>query len=664
MPGACLSLLVASQWRLTERAPPVGVWLYAACLGLVAGLGLALLWLPVTWLDRRTQGRTVLLPALLVLTLCFPFVHSLGVHLSGSDGLRARGFSAGLLELGFSAVFLSLPLLVWTVQRFTRRRLLDLGLGAALLVALLWLDVKVSRHQGELAALLEGCAALVFATLASTLLAAWPRAASRAALGSLGLVLLGVLLACALPERAREGRRAARVQESSVDYLDGRLARRIGPSRDGALLPLSATVCADALRAERFLPLALGKQRRRNVVLISIDSVRADHVRSQIAGQPLMPALVGFLREGRGPERAFTAYPATALAMSAAFTGLLPSELLLATPPADNLFTLAHGLVDQVEAVLPSGNYFQRPDVAHYLLRGASVHMTAATKQTDLTIARLRALRAAEQTHLLWVHYFEPHVPYVGHRATAFGESDRQRYASELAHVDGQLARLLSMLREEGWYDDSLIGVFADHGEAFGEHGHSHHHYLLYPWLVEVPFGLHAPEPLVFARPSPAHLTDLTPTVLHFLGAERAPRALTGQSLLSPAAGAERSVIGEAFPVSGSALLAYAREPIGSEDQLLARLARIEHGPGYPSKLALAERGHRLILHRGSGASELYAETDRRASHDLADSAPQLREQLVQQAALWRERLLTRGRCALLAKQAAGSTGQAGAGQQ
>jgi arylsulfatase A-like enzyme len=301
-----------------------------------------------------------------------------------------------------------------------------------------------------------------------------------------------------------------------------------------------------------------------------------------------------------------------------------------------------------VEAVLPSGNYFSRPDVVSYLLNDIEVHeLGGAPRQTKFAIGSLRTLRARGKSHLMWVHYFEPHAPYKSHAEYSFGDSDWERYQSELALVDEHLSQLLQVLREEGWYEDSLILLFADHGESFGEHQHYHHHYLVYPWLVSVPFALRAPGLASGSFSGPVHLTDITPTVLQFLGLD-AMRPMRGVPLLAGDPAPGRPLFSEEISVTGRTMLEYREHPVKDESAAMARFYRLEHGQGYVSKLAVAQNGLQLVQHRDSRAVELYdMERDPRAAHDLADAEPEATRRLSETLLALRRDMLMRSLCEL-----------------
>jgi arylsulfatase A-like enzyme len=254
-------------------------------------------------------------------------------------------------------------------------------------------------------------------------------------------------------------------------------------------------------------------------------------------------------------------------------------------------------------------------------------------------------MRARGERHLMWVHYIEPHDPYVRHPELDLGDSDEQRYQSELAYVDLELGALLRVLREEGWYEDSLIAVFADHGESFGEHEHHHHHYLLYPWLVAVPFALHVPGLAPGPFSGPVHLMDLAPTVLQFVGFP-ANRPLRGLPLLIADPPAERALLSEEIALTGRHLYPYRAHAAASEAEVLARLRHVEHAGGYAGKLAIAQNGLQLVQHRSSRAIELYdMQRDPRAENDLVGARPEAARALSDALRSVREESLLRSLC-------------------
>lgn len=124
----------------------------------------------------------------------------------------------------------------------------------------------------------------------------------------------------------------------------------------------------------------------------------------------------------------------------------------------------------------------------------------------------------------------------------ARNQADVQRlidlYDGEIAYMDDQFGRLVGYLRARGVYDDTLVVVAGDHGEAFGEHGDFVHGHLAYEEVMQVPLIVKLPRPLAPMRPSGqvsddlVQLTDIAPTVLDVLGLSHLRTGMQGYSLL------------------------------------------------------------------------------------------------------------------------------------
>jgi hypothetical protein len=645
-------LFLVTYARLSQTLPSLGVALYGARLcALTAATVFAFSYLLMllahgTAPSQPRAPRCRWVSTLLFLVLLSPFIHYVSAHIASGDGLRALRIPE-LVTTSASLLVLSLlTVIVWTYRFWARPRVLDALFAILACSALLLSEAQLSRAQPELATLLQLFAVLLASQLVITWVGDDTRLSLRLGLASSGIALALVVLALSCPELVAGGRRRALVAESALAYVAPRL---LGLRHSPQVPPKVDYTRCEALRAPKpAKPLPLAAEQRRNVILISIDTLRADYVGSRVAGKLVMPALVRFTEEARYAPRAQTAFPATLLAMTSAFTGYMPSDLLVAPKPIENLFSLTKDHVDVVEAVLPRGGYFSRPDVRAYLLSGADVVAAGSARQeTHYALRRLRELRAAGKSHLMWLHYFEPHSPYQVQPPFEFGDSEVARYQSELAFVDEQLGYLLALLRDGGWYDDSLIMVFADHGESFGEHNHSFHHYLVYPWLVNVPLVFRTPGMVPARVDAPVHLMDVTASVLQFLGLP-APGALRGQSLLGDLPPASRALFSEELSISGRTRLRYRNEPPRTEAELFERLQRLENGPGYVSKLGVRLGDRYLVQHRASQAAELYAlRGDPHATRDLAEVEPELVRALNEQAEDLRASVYERAACAL-----------------
>lgn len=268
----------------------------------------------------------------------------------------------------------------------------------------------------------------------------------------------------------------------------------------------------------------------RSVVLVTIDTLRADHVGAYGASTARTPALDALARTGARFDRAWAPAPITLPSHASLLSGRYPpghharhngmalgaSVPTLATSfrdagfataafvsafPLDNRFGLARGF-DVYDAVLPR------------TADGRPLNERPGAETVD------RA-RAWLQSHLdgrffLWVHLFEPHAPY---GSPDSGASVEARYADEVALADREMGRLLSALGPRA--DTTLVVATSDHGEAFGEHGEIGHSVFVYDTTLRVPLLMRGPGvPAGVVVPDDVSLVDLAPTLAALTGAE------------------------------------------------------------------------------------------------------------------------------------------------
>ncbi|MGH9313870.1 MAG: sulfatase [Vicinamibacterales bacterium] len=234
-----------------------------------------------------------------------------------------------------------------------------------------------------------------------------------------------------------------------------------------------------------------------NLLLVTIDTLRADAVGAYGASSARTPALDALAAEGVRFDRAFAPTPITLPSHASLLTGLYPpghgarhngiamradvptlatscEKAGLATAafvsafPLDRRFGLARGFGQY-------GDRFPRgPDMRPLNERPGSSTVDQAigwlvargfSRVSDKTSLKARATR-----FFLWVHLFEPHAPYGNPRD---GRPAIDRYADEVAEADRQVARLLEALGPAK--PTTLVIAAGDHGEAFGEHGEIGH---------------------------------------------------------------------------------------------------------------------------------------------------------------------------------------------
>lgn len=288
----------------------------------------------------------------------------------------------------------------------------------------------------------------------------------------------------------------------------------------------------------------LGTNRGPNLLVITLDTTRADHLGCygyELAKTPVLDALA---KEGVLCERAHTVAPITLPAHTSLFTGLYPAETGVRTNGRGGLSRS----IDTLASVLKRRGYDTGAFVAAFVLNrkfglnqgfdlygdeSGSTTDPAQRRQAESVIDSALAWlsRSRRQPFFCWVHLFDPHLPYAGH-ADLFGNEFAERpYDGEIAYVDRQVGRLVSFLKTRNLDENTLVVVTADHGEGLGEHGERSHLFLLYQTTMHVPLIFRQPGKLpaggrVASRVS---LVDVSPTILDVLGVPD-PRKVTGRS--------------------------------------------------------------------------------------------------------------------------------------
>ena len=279
-----------------------------------------------------------------------------------------------------------------------------------------------------------------------------------------------------------------------------------------------------------------------SLLLVTIDTLRADRVGAYGYAPAATPALDGLARDGALVEDAVAHVPQTRPSHASLFTGRLPYEHGLrdnAAGPLDARWpTLAERLraagydtgaaIGAYPVSRPSGLdrgflFFDDPFAgpAGATTREARSERRAA-EVVDRALAWLERPRSAP--FYLWVHLFDPHAPYEPPPPFAARFAPRP-YDGEVAYADAQLARLLQALDAGGRRESTLVVVTSDHGEGLGEHGEDEHMLLVYDSTLRVPLVLRWPGRL----PAGARVggqfrgVDLLPTLLELLGQPPVP---------------------------------------------------------------------------------------------------------------------------------------------
>ncbi|MFW5967224.1 MAG: sulfatase-like hydrolase/transferase [Persicimonas sp.] len=157
----------------------------------------------------------------------------------------------------------------------------------------------------------------------------------------------------------------------------------------------------------------------------------------------------------------------------------------------------------------------------------------------------------------LFVHFFEPHARWIGHEEFDFGEADTERqrrinnYDSEIAFTDDYVGRIIDKLESEELYEDTILVITSDHGEAFDEHGEYFHGQNLYNEVIKVPLIIRVPGWHSRSLEGPVSLIDVPPTLLELVDVS-IPSEFEGESLVEAMMGQSevpgRPVFAELLP--------------------------------------------------------------------------------------------------------------------
>jgi arylsulfatase A-like enzyme len=306
-----------------------------------------------------------------------------------------------------------------------------------------------------------------------------------------------------------------------------------------------------------------------NVILITLDTTRADRMGFLGSKRGLTPNLDVLARQSVVFTRAYSQVPLTTASHATILTGTYPQfhqvndfgvPLAEDLPYAPYIFrsrgyqTAAFVGSLVLDPGARSAPGFERGfDVydAGFHRRGPGEdRYESIERRGGEVIGRTLEWLTAHQegAYFVWIHLYDPHDPYDP------PEPFKTRYAAnpydgEIAYVDAALGKFLSWLRLRGLYDGSLIAVMADHGEALGEHGETTHGIFLYDETIRVPLLFKLPHARSAGTriDSRAGLVDVLPTMLEAAGIA-IPKEVQGQSLLSllkPAATRDRPAYAE-----------------------------------------------------------------------------------------------------------------------
>ncbi len=362
----------------------------------------------------------------------------------------------------------------------------------------------------------------------------WPRWAVRVvmalALASLMAVLTGLV------PGTRPTSRDLLLRRAVVSRKVLALLPRSAPGRDRGDVVDAAILITRTYPHQRLLDRVVPGRRRFNVVLITVDTLRADHCGFMVDERGLTPNLDAFSKECVVFEDAYASYPSTKFSVASLFTGLHPTATSQADgrssgedAPLQSRMKQA-GWQTYAETAFPPSVSTELDCLAvgWTFSRNADFALgensDRGDKVVDRALKRMADLDTASPW-LFWLHLFDPHAFYVRHPAFDFGEDPAGLYAGEVAFADREVGRFLAALKARGDWDRTIVIVHSDHGQELFERGGEGHGSTLYEEQVHVPLLVRLPRVEPRRITQPVGLVDLAPTLTHLLGlADPLPR--------------------------------------------------------------------------------------------------------------------------------------------
>jgi arylsulfatase A-like enzyme/Flp pilus assembly protein TadD len=419
------------------------------------------------------------------------------------------------------------------------------------------------------------------------------------------------------------------------------------------LLTIELCLAAQAPRVPHKSPAASVDSSHPNIILITLDTTRADRMGFLGSKRGLTPNLDAMARQGVAFTRAYAHVPITTASHTTILTGTYPqfnrvddfgiplSSLLPYLPDllrAQGYHTGAFVgslILDPLDGTAPGFDRgFEVYDAGFHLRRhGMDRYKSVERRAGDVVNHALAWLsQLPNGPFFLWVHLYDAHDPY--DPPSPFKERfASQPYDGEIAYADSAVGKLVDEIRKHGLYDETLIAVMADHGESLGAHGENTHGIFLYDETLHVPllFKLPASHSTGKKIDTRARLVDVAPTILQEAGLP-IPKEMQGESLSPLMAKAAKA----ATASGGVAASASGEIPADEERPAYAETDYPHRAFGWSSLRAL-RTGKYLYIR--APERELYNETaDPESAHNLAAGSKAVADTIAAQLDAFRAR--------------------------
>ncbi|HUU05047.1 MAG TPA: sulfatase-like hydrolase/transferase [Patescibacteria group bacterium] len=322
-----------------------------------------------------------------------------------------------------------------------------------------------------------------------------------------------------------------------------------------------------------------------NLLLITLDTTRADRLGAYGYSPALTPNLDALAKDGVRLENAYTPVPITLPAHCSLFSGLYPGAHGVRN---NGTYRLHPGVVTLAE-ILQTAGYQTYAVVSSYVLMakfgldqgferyddsldaGTLVNDFQSEIPAEQVYGKFREWmeQCSAKKFFAWLHFYDPHQPYLPHKTylKKVSHDESGLYDNEIAHMDEYIGAVLHELKTRGLLENTLVVAVGDHGEGFGEHQEFGHGIFCYEEALRVPLILYNPAlfPAGTVLRQRVNLADLMPTLLDLLEVQAPPR-LQGASFAS-------QMDGKSDPATRAPL--YFESLFGQEDMNWAPLTGI-----------------------------------------------------------------------------------------
>jgi len=302
-----------------------------------------------------------------------------------------------------------------------------------------------------------------------------------------------------------------------------------------------------------FVSVANAATRPPNIILITLDTTRADRMGFMGSKSGLTPNLDELARQGVVFTRAYAQVPLTTPSHAAILTGTYPQFNHvedLGSPMAKDLPYLPDLLrrrgyrtgafvgaliLDPAMGAPGFDRGFEKYDAGFHRKKPGEDRYKSVERRAGDVVDRALAWVQKQQgaPFFLWLHFYDAHDPYDPPQPYK-SQFPTSPYEGEIAYTDSEVGRFLNALRARGLFAGSTIAVMADHGEAFGEHGEQRHGMFLYDETIHVPLVIKMPSSHEAGKRIDARmaLADVAPTLLEITGTP-VPAVMQGRTLMT-----------------------------------------------------------------------------------------------------------------------------------